>query len=148
MRLATNRLWSGAALRRGLDGAGARVEGRRIICAAYGGDRLTNLINRPDEVAQRGWRRRRNLSPARFRLLTARQVKGVLGGDRTKTDSREYLKAVGNNLIIAFVGPETQKRHDPKLVRKRALRDRPISYRRAPAGFIRSGAAAIPEANG
>src|ERR1700730_811059 len=64
VRLATNRLRSGAALWRGLDGAGARVEGRRIICAAYGGDRLTNLINRPDEVAQRGWRRRRNLSPA------------------------------------------------------------------------------------
>ncbi len=51
-------------------------------------------------------------------------VKNKLGiADGTQTSSPEYIKAVGNNLIIAFAGPEAQRQHDPKSVRKHAFRD-------------------------
>lgn len=39
------------------------------------------------------------------------------------TDSPEYIKAVGNNLIVAIAGREAQRRHDPKSIRKHALRE-------------------------
>ena len=40
-----------------------------------------------------------------------------------ETDSPEYNKAFVINLIVAFAGPEAQRRHDPKSIRKHALRE-------------------------
>ena len=106
--------------------AGAYHEAGHAVVATLLGDTIVDVrlnIDARTVGEIEGRVTRHNPAFAHAERLLAANMPVVRRTDDANPDMTELMQAWGTNLIVAFAGPEAQRRHDPKSMRSYRLRD-------------------------